>query len=148
MSMEEKKILLLEDHYDHAALIIDILQIECIKNEIVLIKDGQEALDYLLKEDNDGNYGTKSHIGLVILDLNLPKVNGVEILKFLKRNQRYHSTPVIILSSSSDQKTIDKVYKNGADDFITKPIYYEEFVEKIKTLIEHQLNSDKSPILK
>jgi two-component system response regulator len=82
-----------------------------------------------------GNNGElRSQINLVILDLNLPKVIGMEILKFIKENLRFCSIHVVILSTSSDYKTIATAYKNGADSYITKPISYEDFVEKIKAL--------------
>lgn len=132
--MGSKKILLIEDDPDHAELIIDVLRTENVKKEIILLKDGLEALDYLQKIDIDGNGGIRSQIDLVILDLNLPKVKGMDVLKFLKNNSRYSSIPVVILSTSADHDTIETAYKNGVNSYITKPISYEGFVEKIRTL--------------
>ncbi len=132
--MGSKKILLIEDDPDHAELIIDVLRTENVKKEIILLKDGLEALDYLQKIDIDGNDEIRSQIDLVILDLNLPKVKGMDVLKFLKNNSRYSSIPVVILSTSADHDTIETAYKNGVNSYITKPISYEGFVEKIRTL--------------
>lgn len=132
--MGSKKILLIEDDPDHAELIIDVLKMENVKKEIILLKDGLEALDYLQKIDIDGNDEIRSQIDLVILDLNLPKVKGMDVLKFLKNNSRYSSIPVVILSTSADHDTIETAYKNGVNSYITKPISYEGFVEKIRTL--------------
>ena len=132
--MGSKKILLIEDDPDHAELIIDVLRTENVKKEIILLKDGLEALDYLQKIDIDGNGEIRSQIDLVILDLNLPKVKGMDVLKFLKNNSRYSSIPVVILSTSADHDTIETAYKNGVNGYITKPISYEGFVEKIGTL--------------
>lgn len=132
--MGSKKILLIEDDPDHAELIIDVLRTENVKKEIILLKDGLEALDYLQKIDIDGNGEIRSQIDLVILDLNLPKVKGMDVLKFLKNNSRYSSIPVVILSTSADHDTIETAYKNGVNSYITKPISYEGFVEKIGTL--------------
>ncbi len=132
--MGSKKILLIEDDPDHAELIIDVLRTENVKKEIILLKDGLEALDYLQKIDIDGNGEIRSQIDLVILDLNLPKVKGMDVLKFLKNNSRYSSIPVVILSTSADHDTIETAYKNGVNSYITKPISYEGFVEKIRTL--------------
>ncbi len=134
MSLGSKKILLIEDDPDHAGLIIDVLRMENIKKEIILLKDGLEALDYLQKIDIGGNDEIRSQIDLVILDLNLPKVKGMDVLKFLKNNSRYSSIPVVILSTSADHDTIETAYKNGVNSYITKPISYEGFVEKIKAL--------------
>ncbi len=134
ISLKDEKIVLVEDDPDHAELIIDVLKTENVKKEIILLKDGLEALNYLQEMDTGNNGELKSQINLVILDLNLPKVNGMEILKFIKENLRFCSIHVVILSTSSDYKTIATAYKNGADSYITKPISYEDFVEKIKAL--------------
>lgn len=137
--MKEKKFLLIEDDQDHAELITDVLMEDNPKNtktEVILKKDGQEAMDYFQNGsiDCDGDDAVKSEISLVILDLNLPKINGMEVLKFIKKNSKYCSIPVIILSTSPDQKTIDEAYKNGANGYFVKPSTYDDFVEKIKIL--------------
>ena len=129
--MKEKTVLLIEDDPDHAELIMEVLETENIQKEIILLNDGLEALNYFQKY---GDNGAQVQINLVILDLNLPKVHGMEVLKFLKQNSKYSSIPVVILSTSSDEKTIEEAYKNGADNYITKPVVYEDFVEKIKIL--------------
>ena len=123
--------MLVEDDPDHAELIIEVLETENVQKEIILLNDGLEALNYFQRHENNG---IQSQIKLVILDLNLPKVNGMEILKFLKQNPTYCSIPVVILSTSSDDKTIETAYKNGADDYIAKPALYDDFVAKVKTL--------------
>lgn len=133
--MEEKKILLVEDDPDHAELIVDILEAEDIKKEIILMRNGQEAIDYLQEKDADGNSKINPQLDLILLDLNSPKVHGMDVLKFIKKNSKYRSTPVVVLSTSFDQETIDEAYENGANGYITKPFVYEKLVEKIKTLI-------------
>ncbi|MFQ5965188.1 MAG: response regulator [Candidatus Scalinduaceae bacterium] len=136
-SLKQGEVLLIEDDPDHAELIIDILKMEGLEKDIILLNDGQEAIDYF-QEKNIGDNGVKLHqIDLVILDLNLPKVHGIKVLKFIKNNPKYCSVPVIILSTSSDQVTINKAFKNGANGYITKPISYDEFVEKVKILKEY-----------
>jgi len=129
--MKEKKVLLIEDDPDHAGLIMDVLETENVQKEIILLNDGLEALNYFQEY---GENGAQIRINLVILDLNLPKVPGMEVLKFLKQNSKYNSIPVVILSTSSDDKTIEEAYKNGADNYIIKPILYEAFVERVSTL--------------
>ncbi len=129
--MKEKTVLLIEDDSDHAELIMEVLETENVQKEIILLKDGLEALNYFQKY---GENGAQIRINLVILDLNLPKVHGMEVLKFLKQNPKYSSIPVVILSTSSDEKTIEEAYKNGVDNYIAKPILYENFVEKVKAL--------------
>lgn len=129
-----KKIVLVEDNFDHAELIIEVFKENGIVDEVVLIKDGQKALDYFQRRSADDSDGKLSEINLIILDINLPRVNGTDILKFLKRDLKYSSIPVIVLSTTSDSETITEAYRYGADDFITKHISYEEFIENIKIL--------------
>ena len=145
--MGKKKILLIEDNPDHADLIIDELDLEDYENEIILLKDGQTAIDSVQKIDIDNKEGIKSQIGLIVLDLNLPKVHGLDVLKFLKNNSNCSSIPVIIMSTSSDSETISKAYENGADNFMIKPISYEEFVNNIKLLRECWLMGDLSILM-
>jgi two-component system response regulator len=133
ISMKEKKVLLIEDDPDHAGLITDVLKednIKDIKAEIILKKDGQEAIDYF-------QYEMQPQVSFVILDLNLPKIDGMDVLKFIKKNPKYHSIPVFIFSTSSRQKTIDEAYKNGANAYIIKPDSYKDFVEKINILKQY-----------
>ena len=137
--LEETKILLVEDDPDHADLIIDVLETENINKEVVLMKDGREAINYLEEIYIDKGNEIQSQIYLIILDLNLPKVPGMDVLKFIKQNSKYCSIPVVILSTSSDPKTLGEAYKNGANGYITKPLIQEDFVDKI-TMIRNLLN--------
>ena len=135
--LEEKQIILIEDDPDHAELIMETLGEGGVKKNIILVRDGKEAIEYF--QDNfikwDGQI--KDKINLIILDLNLPKVSGMEVLKYLKKNSKYSPVPVIILSTSSDQKTIDEAYKNGVNGYVTKPASYEEFITKLEGLKEY-----------
>ena len=143
--MEVTRILLVEDNADHASLIIDELEAENVKKKIILMKDGQGAVDYFQKANIDSNGEIHSHIDLVLLDLNLPKVNGMDVLRFIKNDSRFCIIPVIILSTSSDPDTITEAYKNGANGFITKPVSCEEFIEKMKYVKEYWLNTNILP---
>jgi len=149
--LNESKIIIVEDDPDHADMILDIFETECVESEVVLMKDGMEVVDYfkemdpstqVVQSDIEGDNGTCPQIDLVVLDLNLPKVDGIGVLKFLKNDSRYSSIPVVILSTSSDQKTISKAYENGANEYIVKPISYDEFVEKIESLRSYWMNTN------
>jgi len=132
-SLKERRILLIEHDPDCADLIIDVLEEDNgkgIKTEVILKKDGEKAINYF-------QYEMQSQVSLVILDLNLPKIHGMEVLKFIKKNPKCHSIPVFIFSISSDDKTIEEAYKNGANAYIIKPGSYEDFVEKIRILKEY-----------
>ena len=153
--MKEQKILVIEDDPDHAELILDVFESEGIKSDVFLMNDGQEVIDYFQEKDSlakdvqsniecDSGDNGHSQIGLIILDINLPKVSGMDILKHLKGNSRYRSIPIVILSTSSDQKTISEAYKNGANSFITKPMSYDEFVDKITLLRIYWSDANRS----
>lgn len=129
-----KKIILVEDDPDHADLITDVLEGENFENDIIIVRDGMEAIDCFqeLSVKWDGQIDNK--IKLIILDLNLPKVDGMDILKFLKKNSKFSKIPVVILSTGSNKETIDEAYKYGANGYFVKPASYEEFIEKVKIL--------------
>ncbi len=139
--MRAPKILLVEDDPDHAELIMGLIEKEC-KQEVVLKRDGREAMDYFWRNGTswqiiragEDEKGECPQIDLVILDLNLPKVSGMDILKFLKRSPVYRSIPVVILSTSSDDKTIEEAYENGAAEYVTKSTSFQVFIEKIKLM--------------
>ena len=135
--MKEKKILIAEDDPDHAELIIDELNTGDIRKEIILKKNGQEVIDYFQKTDIDSSNGKEPQIDLIILDLNLPKIHGMDVLKFLKNDPKHKSIPIVVFSTSPDSKTISEAYKNGANSFIIKPSSFNEFKENIKLLKEY-----------
>ena len=141
--MEITKIVLVEDNVDHACLIIEELEIESDKEEIVFIKDGQKAIDYF--QNINGNGEIHPQVDLVLLDLNLPKVPGIEILRFLKNDSKLCIIPVIILSTSYDPETISEAYEEGANGFITKPISYGDFAEKMKSIRKYWLGVNILP---
>ncbi len=128
--MKEQKVLLIENDPDHIIIITDVLEednVKGTKTKVILKKDGEEAIDYFQHE-------MKSQVSLVILDLNLPRMSGIDVLKFIRKNPKYCSIPVIIISTSSDNKTIDEAYENGANGYFVKPIFYKGLVEEVKIL--------------
>ncbi len=152
--MNEKKILIVEDDPDHAYMISDILKIDNAKNRFILMKNGQEVIDSFLEadlsdseehKDRNGGNGGEYRVDLVIMDINLPKINGMFVLKLLKKHSRYCTVPVIVLSTSSDKETIRKAYENGANSYITKPISYKDFVVKLKLLQKYWFDTNSLP---
>jgi two-component system response regulator len=134
MSLGNKKVIIIEDDPDHAELILGELEVGGINTEVILMKDGQEVIDYFQKTVLKGLGKASSIISLIILDINLPRICGMDILDFIKNNPFYHSIPIVILSTSSDQETIRSAYEKGANGYIVKPLSYDEFVDKIRVL--------------
>jgi two-component system response regulator len=135
--LEAKTIILIEDDPDHADLIIDAFRDQGVEHYIVLVRDGQAAIDYFQKMELEWRGVVDDKITLILLDLNLPKICGMDVIKFLKNESAYSRIPVVVMSTSSDKNTIDEAYDNGVDRFVTKPVSYEEFVEKLETLKEY-----------
>ncbi len=135
--MEEKTIILIEDDPDHADLIIDTFEEQGIERSIVLVRNGQDAIDYFRGMKAIWKDVIYDKIALILMDLNIPKICGMDVLKFLKQDSAYSHIPVVVLSTSSDKNTIDEAYENGIDRFVTKPVSYTEFLEKIESLKEY-----------
>ena len=128
-------ILVVEDDPGHARLIERNLRYSNIANDIVKLVDGQQALDYLFGE---GEYGGSPHYTsslLVLLDLNLPVLDGFQVLKRMKADDRTRHIPVIMVTSSDDTQDVSKCYELGCSVFLTKPLLdYEQFSEAIRKL--------------
>lgn len=129
--MEPIEILLVEDNPDHAELTRRSLENGSVVNRVTWVKDGQEALEYLFKK---GSYVNAPRPGLILLDINLPKINGLEVLKKIKENEDLRVIPVIMLTTSDRDEEALKCYNFGANSFITKPVKFTEFSEKVKSL--------------
>jgi CheY-like chemotaxis protein len=128
--LEPVKILLVEDNPHDVEITVRALKKGQIKNELLVAKDGQEALDMLLGDGSD-----RLLPGLILLDLNLPKVNGLDVLKRLKADPELKRVPVIVLTASTQEEDIVRSYDLGVNTFISKPVEFEEFI-KVVTMIE------------
>ncbi len=126
-------ILLVEDDSGHARLIEKNLRRSNITNDIVTIEDGRQAVDYLFKE---GQYAHSPHPSplLVLLDLNLPGLDGYQVLKRMKHDERTKRIPVIILTTTDDTREVAKCYDLGCNVYITKPVDYGQFSEAIRKI--------------
>jgi CheY-like chemotaxis protein len=133
MVSESLVILLAEDDAGHASLVKRNLKRAGIINNVVHVEDGQEALDYLRCE---GKYAARRQNGplLLLLDIKMPRVDGVEVLKQLKANEKTARIPVIMLTTTDDPREIQRCYELGCSVYVTKPVSYDDFVEAIKRL--------------
>jgi len=140
--METVEILLVEDNPDHAELTRWALENGNVANQVHWVKDGQEAVDYLLKK---GSYANVRRPGLILLDIKLPKLSGLEVLKKIKEDEELRVIPVIMLTTSDRDEEALKCYNAGANSFITKPVKFSEFSEKIKALKFYWLLTNRGP---
>jgi two-component system, response regulator len=141
--MAQRPILLVEDSPDDVALTRRALAKNNIKNEIVVAKDGAEALDYL--------FGTGPQAGkpvspeVVLLDLKLPKVDGLEVLRRIRADERTKLLPVVVLTSSKEERDLVGSYGLGANSYVRKPVDFEQFVEAVRQLGLYWLILNESP---
>jgi CheY-like chemotaxis protein len=126
-------ILLAEDDAGHASLVKRNLKRGGVDNEIFHVEDGQEALDFL---HSQGKYAGRVQDGplLLLLDIKMPRVDGVEVLKRLKAKEKTARLPVIMLTTTDDPREIQRCYELGCSMYITKPVSYDDFVEAMKRL--------------
>ncbi|MER0439167.1 response regulator [Emticicia sp. W12TSBA100-4] len=133
-------ILICDDDEDDLYLVKSIFNDTKFSNQTVYLKDGAELLEYLQNQKKD------TSVGLILLDLNMPKIDGREALKIIKSNFEFRRIPVIILTTSNAPQDIEKCYELGANCFITKPSSYEGLNDAIKTLSKFWLELSYLPI--
>ena len=129
MTSTQVDILLVEDNNEDLELTMHVLKTEKLANQIHVARDGEEALEYLL---GDG-MPTRSHPKLVLLDLKLPKIDGMQVLKAIKADPRTRNIPVVILTSSKEERDLVNGYQLGANSYIQKPVEFAQFRLTIKS---------------
>lgn len=134
MEMNPRKILLVEDNPDDEALTIRALRKSKIANEIVVAHNGVEALDYLFGQGEYTGRDLADKPAIVLLDLKLPKLDGLEVLRRLRANDRTRTQPVVVLTSSSEEKDIIESYDLGANSYVRKPVAFEQFSDAVAQL--------------
>jgi CheY-like chemotaxis protein len=135
--MEETKIiniLLVEDNPDDIDITKRAIKEAKVINKFWIVRDGQEALDFLEHKGEYSNPATSPKPGLILLDINLPKLNGIDVLKAIKQDPHLRRIPVIMLTVSKRDEDIIKSYENGCNSFIQKPINFENFVAVVKEI--------------
>jgi two-component system response regulator len=132
--MNNKIILLVEDNPDDVALTLRAFQKNNISNKIVVAGDGVEALDYLYAKGKYAQRDEKDLPVLVLLDLKLPKIDGLQVLQRIRQNEFTKLLPVVILTSSTEEKTVIEGYKLGANSYVRKPVNFNDFQQVIKVL--------------
>lgn len=142
--MHEKTILVVEDNPDHLELTLLTLQEHGAPNEIAVAHDGVQALNYLWGEGMHAGRDTSRQPDLVLLDLKLPKLTGLEVLQRMRADPRTATVPVVMLTSSSEEEDIVASYRNGANGFVCKPVDFVDFTEKLRQVKLYWLTVNES----
>ncbi|HEX7053487.1 MAG TPA: response regulator [Burkholderiales bacterium] len=132
--MAEKCILLVEDNPDDEALTTRALRMAKTANDIVVARDGAEALDYVFGEGRFAGRDVSQQPAVILLDLKLPKVSGLEVLQRLRADPRTRLVPVVVLTSSSEDEDMLKSYESGANSYVRKPVEFGTFVHAVSQL--------------
>ncbi len=143
--MNTKSILLVEDNADDEALTLRALKKNGVANKVDVVRDGAEALDFLFCR---GAYADRDPLDLpqvTLLDLKLPKVDGLEVLRQMRADPRTKMAPVVILTSSREEQDLIAAYTNGANSYVRKPVDFNQFVDAIKQLGLYWLILNEAP---
>ena len=143
--MRDKIILLVEDNPDDELLTSPALRMNNVLNEVVVARDGVEALDYLFGTGGHSGRDTAVMPQLILLDLKLPKIDGLEVLKRLRADERTRLLPVVILTSSREEQDMLDGYGLGANSYVRKPVNFEQFVQAIEQLKLYWLILNEAP---
>ena len=132
--MQEKLILLGEDNPDDEALTLRALRKSNVMNEVIVARDGIEALDYLFANGAYAGRDTSVMPQVILLDLKMPKIDGLEVLRRLRADERTKFLPVVVLTTSNEQRDIVDSYRLGANSYIRKPVDFVQFTEAVRQL--------------
>jgi CheY-like chemotaxis protein len=143
--MFNKTILLVEDNADDEELTIRALKKNNVTNELVVARDGVEALDYLFGSGAYAGRDISALPGMVLLDLKLPKIDGLEVLRRIRADERTRRMPVTVLTSSKEDQDVIKSYDLGANSYIRKPVDFSQFSEAVRQLGMYWLMLNEAP---
>jgi two-component system response regulator len=142
--MTDKLILVVEDNPDHLELTVLTLEELEVTAEIAVARDGAEALDYLFGRGLHADRDTLKQPSFILLDMKLPKLSGLDVLRSVRSNPLTALVPVVMLTSSSEQSDIIACYAHGANGFVRKPVDFSEFTKKLDRLQAYWLNVNES----
>ena len=145
MNYDDVEILFAEDNIDDANLTLRALKKSGLTNSIFHVNDGAEAIDFIEKKGLYTSRKSQKPLKLILLDLKMPKVSGIEVLERIKSNPLYKSIPVVILTSSKEDPDIKRCYELGANSYIVKPVECDNFFNAIKELSFYWMISNQPP---
>ena len=141
-------VMLIEDNIDHAELVVRTLEDHLISNKVRHFLDGQSALDYLFQRGEYANETDKTRPHVILLDLRLPRVDGIDVLKAIKESDELKAIPVVVLTTSEAEKDVARAYYNHANSYLVKPVGFEEFKKLMDDLGFYWLSWNTHPDIK
>ena len=132
--MNERLILLVEDNSNDEELTMRALKRHSVEARVVCARDGAEALDYLLANGDGAGAAPRDVPSLVLLDLKLPKVDGLEVLRRMREHDRTRLVPVVVLTSSREERDLLESYRLGANAYVVKPVAFDQFLDAVRSL--------------
>ncbi len=132
--MQQRFILLVEDNPDDVELTLRALRVHNVQNEVAVVRDGAEALDYLFTTGAYASREPGTMPTVILLDLKLPKIDGLEVLRRIRADERTELLPVVILTSSKEEQDVVNGYKLGANSYVQKPVDFTQFSEAVRQL--------------
>jgi len=145
MATNMKTVLLVEDNKDDVELTIRAFEKSKLKNNIVVAKDGMEAMDYLFANNQYKERNPADVPNLILLDINLPKMSGLEVLEKIRANETTKCIPVVLLTTSDEKNDVIKGYQLGSNSYIKKPVSFQVFADVVNNLCEYWLNINTPP---
>jgi len=146
MERSQIEILLVEDNMDDAEMTIHALRKNNLANKLIHMKDGEEALDFLFGTGNFIGRDVNLKPSLILLDLKMPKIDGLEVLERVKSNEATKKIPVVILTSSKEDPDVSKCYELGANSYIVKPVEFESFMKAVSELGMYWMILNQPPV--
>jgi CheY-like chemotaxis protein len=134
MTDGEVEIVIVEDDPNDAELIMRVLRKHSVANKTILLRDGAEALDFFFAQGNFAQRRPNDALKVVLLDLKLPKVDGIQVLRRIKSDDRTRNVPVVVLTSSAEDRDVKEAYGLGVNSYVTKPIQFEDFAKAVSEL--------------
>lgn len=143
--LDEVEILIVEDNPEDAEMAVRAFKKNKLTNKLYVVNDGEQALDFIFAKNDYADRKTLAKPKIILLDLKLPKVDGLEVLKQIKENEKTKVIPVVMLTSSKEESDIIRSYKLGVNSYIVKPVDFDKFVEAVSNLGLYWLLLNENP---
>jgi len=145
INVDAVEVLLVEDNSEHVELTLRALRQSHVANNVLVAKDGEEALEYIFGAGPQAHRQIENHPKLILLDLKLPKVDGLEVLRRIKSDERTKIIPVVVLTTSAQEQDVVETYRLGVNSYIVKPCNFEKFVRAVSELGLYWMLLNKPP---